>query len=143
VSWATSSLAKGTKNPRYEDPLVEGQPPHATNMMAMDEDTSLPTCFSSLRPTSLPMTRSWIVTVASLSMCTLPSLYSFVSFICIAQQLHVAYASIPNFSTFLLTCPLHHPHTIFSTSPPSVTRAKSITSPEPSTTSRLSHPYNL
>lgn len=143
MSWATSSLGKGTKNPQYEVPLVEGKPPHVTNLMAMDGDTSLPTCFASLQPTSSPMTRSRTILVASLSTCTLLSLYSSVSFICIAQQLHVAYASIPIFSTFLLTCPLDHPSTIFSTTPPFVTRADSITSPEPSTTSQLSHPYNL
>jgi len=85
----TSSFDKGTNNPQSKDPLVEEQPPRATSLMAMYGDASLPTCFSSLRPTSLLMMRSHTAAVAALSKSTLPFLCSSVSFICTSQQLHV------------------------------------------------------
>jgi len=46
-------------------------------------------------------------------------------------------------STSPLTCPLDLPKTTFSTTPPFVIGPSITSSPEPSTSSRLSHPYSL
>lgn len=139
----TSSSVKGTKKPQSEDPQVEEQPSRSTNLTIMDGETSLPTCIFSLQPTSSPMTRSQTVVAAALSTGTFPPLCSSVSFSCTTKKIHVAYASIPYFSTSPLTFPLDLPSSIFSTTPPSITGVGHIISLKPSTTSQHSYPNNL
>jgi len=90
------------------------------------------------------MTRSQVAVATAISLGSIPLLFSSISLSYSAQQLHVAFASIACMSSTSLTCPLHLPHSTFSTTPPSVlVLSVTTSSQEHSSLSRHSHPYNL